>query len=197
MDETDDDSDLELDEDQAAAFTAIRKLGEVVVRLPWFGRIGQPFDRGDEEVARRYLDMLGFPDAAPLTVADWEEAADAASNLDLNSEAWEVEEQLRADLSREALNYFDEDTLTHVLSYVTERAGPVLVESIASAASLWPVQEDEVIEAATGAAVQACYQAALVLAAQAVEEHPFALRFRLFEMGRWPIGLSGRSYNVF
>jgi hypothetical protein len=186
-----------LDEDQIAALKAIRRLGEVVVRIPWFSRIGQPLDETEEGIARRYLDMLGFPDAAALTVADWEEAADAAANLDMNSEGWEVEEQLRADLSREALNYFDEESLSNTLAYVTERVGPVLVESIESAASLWPVGEDEIIEAATGAAVQACFEAALVLAAQAVEEHPFALKFRLFELGRWPIGLSGRSLNIF
>lgn len=198
MDEEEEEALAEgLDEDQIAALKAIRRLGEVVVRIPWFSRIGQPLDETEEDIARRYLDMLGFPDAAALTVADWEEAADAAANLDMNSEGWEVEEQLRADLSREALNYFDEESLSNTLAHVTERVGPVLVESIESAASLWPVGEDEIIEAATGAAVQTCFEAALVLAAQAVEEHPFALKFRLFELGRWPIGLSGRSLNIF
>ena len=193
----DDDDDYGLDEDQLAALTAIRRLAEVVSRVPWFSRIGLPLSPEERDLAQRYLDMLGFPDASPAPVEDWTDAGDAASNTDLNSEGWEVEEQLRADLSREALDYFDEETLSDTLSFVTETAGPVVVESIASAASLWPVEDDAVIEAATGAAVQICYQAALVLAAQAVEDHPFALKFRLFEQGRWPIGLSGRSFNIF
>ena len=193
----DDDDDYGLDEDQLAALTAIRRLAEVVSRVPWFSRIGLPLSPEERDLAQRYLDMLGFPDASPAPVEDWTDAGDAASNTDLNSEGWEVEEQLRADLSREALDYFDEETLSDTLSFVTETAGPVVVESIASAASLWPVEDDAVIEAATGAAVQICYQAALVLAAQAVEDHPFALKFRLFELGRWPIGLSGRSFNIF
>lgn len=193
----DDDDDLDLDEDQAAALTAIRRLAEVVGRMPWFSRIGTPLAAEERDLAQRYLEMLGFPDASPVTVEDWSEAGDAASNLDLNSEAWEVEEQLRADLGREALAYFDEMTLSDTLSFITESAGGLIVEAVQSAASLWPVEDDEVIEAAIGAAVQACYQAALVLAAQAVEDHPFALKFRLFERGRWPIGLSGRSFNIF
>ena len=196
MDDEDDDYDG-LDDDQLAALTAIRRLGEVVTRIPWFSRIGQPFSAEELDLAQRYLDMLGCPDASPAPWEDWTEAGDAADSTDLNSEGWEVEEQLRADLSREALAFFDEETLSDTLTYVTETAGPVAVEAIASAASLWPVEDDAVIEAATGAAVQACYQAALVLAAQAVEEHPFALKFRLFELGRWPIGLSGRSFNIF
>lgn len=197
MADENDDFDEDFDEDQLAALTAIRRLGDVVARIPWFSRIGQPLDREERELAQRYLDMLGFPDASPAMVEDWTEAGDAADSIDLNSEGWEVEEQLRADLSHEALDYFDEDTLGDTLTYVTETAGPVVVEAIGSAASLWPVEDDAVIEAATGAAVQACYTAALVLAAQAVEEHPFALKFRLFELGRWPIGLSGRSFNIF
>ncbi len=195
MDDLDDDDIF--DDDQLAALSAIRRLGEVIGHMPWFSRIGQKLRAEEEALAQRYLDMLGFPDAAPVTVGDWAEAGDAASNLDLNSEGWEVEEQLRADLTREALEHFDEDSLSDALSYVTEAAGPVVVETVASAASLWPVEDDAVIEAATGAAVQACYQAALVLAAQAVEDHPFALRFRLFELGRWPVGLSGRTFNIF
>jgi hypothetical protein len=193
----DDDEDYGLDDDQLAALTAVRRLGEVVSRVPWFSRIGLPLSAEERDLAQRYLDMLGFPDASPTPVEDWTEAGDAASNLDLNSEGWEVEEQLRADLSREALDYFDEDTLADTLSFITEAAGPVAVEAIAGAASLWPIEDDAVIEAATGAAVQICYQAALVLAAQAVEDHPFALKFRLFELGRWPISLSGRSFNIF
>jgi hypothetical protein len=193
----DDDDDYGLDDDQLAALTAIRRLGEVVSRVPWFSRIGLPLSAEERDLAQRYLDMLGFPDASPAPVEDWTDAGDAASNTDLNSEGWEVEEQLRADLSREALDFFDEETLSDTLSFITETAGPVVVEGIAGAASLWPIEDEAVIEAATGAAVQICYQAALVLAAQAVEDHPFALKFRLFEMGRWPIGLSGRSFNIF
>eukprot|EP00611_Tribonema_gayanum_P008694 TRINITY_DN18284_c0_g1_i1.p1 TRINITY_DN18284_c0_g1~~TRINITY_DN18284_c0_g1_i1.p1 ORF type:complete len:196 (+),score=59.31 TRINITY_DN18284_c0_g1_i1:499-1086(+) len=193
----DDDDDYGLDDDQLAALTAIRRLGEVVGRVPWFSRIGLPLSAEERDLAQRYLDMLGFPDASPAPVEDWTDAGDAASNTDLNSEGWEVEEQLRADLSREALEFFDEETLSDTLSFITETAGPVVVEGIAGAASLWPIEDEAVIEAATGAAVQMCYQAALVLAAQAVEDHPFALKFRLFELGRWPIGLSGRSFNIF
>ena len=29
------------------------------------------------------------------------------------------------------------------------------------------------------------------------QRHPFALKYRLFEMGRWPLGLVGASYYLF
>jgi hypothetical protein len=50
--------------------------------------------------------------------------------------------------------------------------------------------------------VQSAHQAALVLVAAAdpdfeAEHHPFAAKFRLFEFGRWPVGVIGRSFNLF
>ncbi|MFN3230620.1 MAG: hypothetical protein ACE363_00520 [Alphaproteobacteria bacterium] len=192
----DDDLDV-LEEDRQTALMAIGRLGQVVGGLPWFSRLGQPLSQDEEAMAQRYLDMLGFPDAVPVMTEDWAEAGVAAENPDFDSEGWEVEEQLRADLSREALTYFDETELGDALAKIADTAGPVVLDAGASAASLWAVEDGSIIDAAAGQAVQACYCAGLVLAAQAVEDHPFALKFRLFEMGRWPIGLSGRTFHIF
>jgi hypothetical protein len=65
------------------------------------------------------------------------------------------------------------------------------------AAARGGVADMALIRAAAGAATQACYQAALVLAAGAEAEHPFAIKFRLYEAGRWPLGIVGMTFNVF
>ncbi len=192
----DDDLDI-LEEDRQSALQAIGRLEQVINGLPWFSRLGQPLRAEERDVAQRYLDMLGFPDAEAILAEDWTEAGFAAENPDFDSEGWEVEEQLRADLSREALTYFDEASLTDALARIADAAGPIVLDAAAHAASLWAVEDGTIIDAAAGQAVQACYCAGLVLAAQAVEDHPFALKFRLLEMGRWPIGLSGRTFHIF
>ena len=51
-------------------------------------------------------------------------------------------------------------------------------------------------------AVEAAHKAALVLIAAAdpafdADDHPFTAKFRLFEFGRWPVGLIGSSFNLF
>ncbi len=52
--------------------------------------------------------------------------------------------------------------------------------------------------AAAGAGVQACHNAALLLlAGRAEDDHPFALKYRLFERGRWPVALIGSSLHLF
>ena len=50
---------------------------------------------------------------------------------------------------------------------------------------------------AAGAAAQACHQAALALAVAAPPEHVFAVKYRLFAAGRWPLGIVGDRCFVF
>ena len=202
---TEDDSEIEDDfdeddhdeENDDHALNALVKLADVIRKIRWFGYLGQPLDIETESLTQSYLGQLGFPDAFPIVVEDWEDAAFAAETTDHNSEAWEVEEQLRADLSQEALLYTDEAVLTEALDRITAVAGGLAMEAATSAASLWAVHDPQIIDIAAGHAVQSCYQAGLVLAAQAVEDHPFALKFQLFEKGRWPIALTGRSLHIF
>jgi hypothetical protein len=54
-----------------------------------------------------------------------------------------------------------------------------------------------VIMAAVGAATQACHVAALVVLAAEEEDHSMALKFRLFEAGHWPLGVTGNSFHLF
>ena len=59
------------------------------------------------------------------------------------------------------------------------------------------IEDQELIRAATGSALQSCHQAALVLAAGEEDAHPFALKYKLFEQGHWPIAITGSSFNIF
>ena len=33
--------------------------------------------------------------------------------------------------------------------------------------------------------------------AEGTADHPFSLKYQLFESGRWPIGIAGSSFNIF
>ena len=59
------------------------------------------------------------------------------------------------------------------------------------------IEDQELIRATAGSALQSCHQAALVLAAGEEDTHPFALKYRLFEHGHWPIAITGSSFNIF
>ena len=88
------------------------------------------------------------------------------------------------------------------MTMVGEQISQPAKEAMEQASFLWDMEDAAARHLAVGSAVQAAHQAALVLVAAAgadmdVERHPFAAKFRLFEFGRWPVGVAGRSFNLF
>lgn len=183
--------------DNHSSLTQVDKLAGLVRRVAWFSSVGEPLGQAEQADAETYLSNLGFPDAAVIPVTDWEEAEYAVRNPDWNSDWWEAEEQLRAGLIADALAQTDEQHLMTALTRVTTTASAVVHGAAAVAAARMRCTDQALIRAAAGAATQASYQAALVLAAQADEDHPFSTKFRLFEAGRWPLGIVGSSFNLF
>ncbi len=176
---------------------AVARFARLIGSVGWFRALGEPLGGTDRATAEAYASALGFPDAYVATVANWEEAEAVAGNTDWNSDWWEVEEQLRAALTTEAAALVGEEALEFALTHVAARAADVVREAAEAASMHGGVADDELVRAAAGAAVQACHQAALVLAADGEPDHPFALKFRLFEAGRWPLGIAGTTLNLF
>lgn len=164
----------------------------------WFASVGQPLRPALKRDARAWLDALGFPDATPIALRDWREAAEAAESTGIDDPAFEAEEQLRAALTVEAIDLLGEDAVTVALTHVAAELGPSIGEAALNATRVWGLDDIELVNAAAGAGVQACHNAVLLLlAGRADEDHPFALKYRLFEQGRWPVALIGSSLHIF
>lgn len=189
--------ELEEDDPLPEGLDLLGRFARGVARVPWFAHVGARFDAGLKRDAAAYLDALGFPDVALTRLATWADAAAAAETLDWDSPAWEAEEQLRAALSTEAEARFGEEALAIALAHIGARAARAAEIGVTRAAALGDVHDEGLLTAATGAAVQAAHQAALLLAAGGETNHPLAIKFRLFQQGRWPIGIAGLSFNVF
>jgi len=183
--------------DDLPSLKSVAPFVALASNVRWFRTLGEDPDRETVEIARAYAEALGFPEAEPGFLADWEEAADAAENTEVNSPAWEAEEQLRAALTDDVLAFLDEQTLEMVMTHVTGAVSETIEESATEASRDLRIFDEEFVRATSGAAVQATYQAALAAMTGAEEDHPFALRFQLFEKGRWPIGIIGNSFLIF
>ncbi|WP_417456373.1 hypothetical protein [Kordiimonas sp.] len=183
--------------DDLPSLKAVSPFLALAENVRWFRALGEAPDRRTVEIARAYAEALGFPDAEPAFLPDWAEAADAAENTEINSPAWEAEEQLRASLTDDVLAFIDEDTLTMVMTHVAQGVSEAIEAAAMETAEELRIFDEEFQRATAGAAVQACYQAALAAMTGAEEDHPFALRFQLFERGRWPIGIIGNSFLIF
>ena len=165
----------------------------------WFSRLGEPLDDRERDLARTYLDGLGFPEAEPALLSDWDEAAGAAESQDSGRMGWEAEEMLRTGLVSRALERLDEEAVTAALTLVAQKTGDTARDAVEEAAAMADVEDMALVHAAAGALAQAANGAALVVLAEAEDDeppHPFLARWRLFARGRWPVGLAGATYNI-
>ena len=191
------DDDPEPDPADFPTLQAVAQLARMVPNVNWFSTVGDPLTPRLREVARDYLDALGFPHAGVAIVDNWIDAETAARNPDWNTDWWEAEEQLRAALTAEALEIIPEDELMLALTHVTNAASESVQQNAERAAAAGGVRDEALVRAAAGAATQACYHAALVLASGADDTHAFAVKYRLYEEGRWPLGVTGATFNLF
>ena len=179
------------------SLAAVARFVRTLSHVPWFAALGEPLSEAERADAAAYLSALGFPDARLTQVMSWDEAEEAARNPEWNTLWWEAEEQLRAGLTARALELVQESELVAALDHVTHSAAGPVQKAAAVAAKRAGVADEGLLGAAAGTAIQACYQAALVLAAGAEEDHAFAIKFRLFEAGRWPLGILGTTFSLF
>lgn len=183
--------------DDLDGLRAVARLARLVGGLTWFSAVGRPLTQQELQIAESYVSGVGFDGMQIAGVENWLAASDAAQAPDWDDDWWQAEEQMRRALYEEALQFNDEHDLEVALEHVSTRAGEVAHERAMKAAARHGVSDPELLKVAAGAATQAAYQAALVLAANADAEHPFAMKFKLFEMGRLPLGAVGNTLNLF
>jgi len=191
------DAELMRLEEEIPILSGLRLFAEEAVNMPWFSKLGRPLDAETRALARSWLDGLGFPDAEVARLRDWSEAADAAATLDFDPVHWEAEEGLRASLSSDALERLSEDGLSIAMTHVSALLGERIGSAVRDAAAFWEVEDEELLNAAAGAALHAAHGAALALIVEADLDHPFRRKFSLFTRGRWPIGIAGLTLNIF
>lgn len=189
-------------ERELPALRGVRKFARTLAGIPWFANMGEPLTPGARAAARDYVEGLGFPDAEVAILIDWDDAAAASESLDWQSPAWEAEELLRADLTERALRLLSEDALRLSMTLIAGKVVEPAREGMEQAAFIFDFEDEAGKQLAVGSAVQAAHQAALALIAAhdpdfEAEAHPFAAKFRLFEFGRWPVGVMGASFNLF
>lgn len=192
-----DDEEEAPDLDNYPTLVSVVRFNKLLPSISWFEEVGQPLTEESFAIARDYMNALGFPDAFVGEVEDWDDAAYAASNPDWNSDWWEAEEQLRMGLTTAALELISEEDLNAALTQISATASPVITTAVEAITDDHGIEDQELIRAAVGAALQTCHQAALVLAAGEEDTHPFAIKYKLFEQGHWPIAITGNSFNIF
>jgi hypothetical protein len=176
---------------------AVARFAESLRHLSWFAAVGQDLSDEERRETRDYVDAIGFPDALIEPVADWRAAEAATRDAQWSRAWWDAEEGERARLLQQAGKTHGQHALLAALSRVTLEASDVVLGAASIAALRSFIADPALARVAAGAATQAAYQAGLALAADAGDAHPFAIKFRLFAAGRWPLGLVASRFFVF
>jgi hypothetical protein len=171
-------------------------LGHTLAEAPWFAACGEALIPAEREETVRYLRGLGLEPAPIEGVAGWVEAAALAQRPDWSRAWWEAEERAARALREDAEKDLDEKELLAALSTVTDAAA-ALHGHAALAAARAGVADPALSRVAAGAAAMACHQMGLVLAAGLGEDHPLAIKYRLFAGGRWLLGVFGERCYLF
>ena len=198
-----DENALEQLERELPVLSRLKRFALGLDDIPWFSSLGEHLRPEARQIAENYLVSLGFPEADIAIVADWDDAAAASETLDWANPAWEAEELARADLTGRALSLMTEEALQLGLSMVAEKAGHSAKSALLDTAALWDMADENVHNLSVGSAVQTAHNAGLALLAAAADpefetdDNIFALKLKLFEQGRWPVGVVGQSFNIF
>jgi len=189
------------EETQIIRLKQIAKFTKNILNINWFSRINQSLSDYDLKLSEKYISAVGLPESNISYVIDWNEAAGIAENPNWNSNWWEIEEQLKVSLINESLRYIEEEELSHALNHVTSQTAGQSLEAVAFEKFTKDSEDidyyQSFVNAAAGMAIASAYQAALVLSASADQDHPFSLKFQLFENGRLPLGIIGNTFSIF
>lgn len=182
---------------RADALAPVADFAESLRHVSWFAAVGQALTDGERHEAADYLRAIGFPDAAIVPVSEWRAAEAATRSTQWSRAWWDAEERARADLLARAGKIHGAHELMTALSRVTLEASEVVLGAASIAAARSAIADPALARVAAGAATQAAYQAGLALAAGVGDMHPFAIKFRLFAAGRWPLGMVGDTFQIF
>jgi len=178
------------------ALAAVRAFASAIPRGSWFAACGEALTEGERADAAAYLAALGRPDIAIAGVAGWAEAAATTQSPAWSRAWWDAETRAQAELQRRAAARFGAEPVLAALTAVTE-AADALNGAAALAMSRAGIADPALTRVAAGAAAQACHQTALALSAAAGPDHLFAVKYRIFAAGRWPLGIVGDRFFVF
>ncbi|MCF6292838.1 MAG: hypothetical protein L3J04_05525 [Robiginitomaculum sp.] len=167
---------------------------------PLFSRIGIQLDDTDRELATLYAQNLGFSHVFPARLLHLSEAIGAAEANDYDPEAWGCEEQLRASLHGQALLSTSEEGASALLQLVASEVSQIAKDSAEETFSHSSQVNEAAINCIIGHVAQSAHCMTLAILSNTDiddPDHPFILRWSLFNRGRWPVGIIGSSYNLY
>jgi hypothetical protein len=176
----------------------------ILTTLPrgvWFSAVGEPLTTSELDEARGYVRALGFTDIAIQCASSWHDAKRITSAKDWLRAWWQTEHNEERRLLAAASARYGNDAVMQRLTYIMEGSAELFFGPAAISSTRAGVADSSLERSAAGAASQSLHQFALASMMDESSEHFFAIKFRLFLAGRWPLSINessnGRTFHIF
>ena len=164
----------------------------------WFACVGMPLPTSELHALDCVLQQQGLLLGAVIeTVERWQAAAAFIRAAERDCLWWDREESERERLWDIAAATHGESALLETLNVVRERIAATVQVAAVGAMARAGVDDPDLLREAVAATLLAAHQEALTRLAGEGEDHFFAIKYRLFLAGRWPLGLQGGRFAVF
>jgi hypothetical protein len=164
----------------------------------WFERVGTELAPAQHEAIAAMLRPYALAGRAEIVVvAHWHETVAALHADDRDSGWWDFEEEERERLWDVASMAHTEDQLLVAVARAVAAREHAIDQAVKAVVARLAITDPAWGRAARAAALMAVHQQALADLARVPPTQLFALKYRLFADGRWPIGLQAGRFLVY
>jgi len=166
-------------------------------RAVWFSAVGEPLTHSELDEVRGYLRGIRHPDAEIHCADGWGDAKAITVATNWRRDWWQTEHSEEQRLLALASQRFGTDAVMQRLTSIMEGGADLFLGPAAVASARAGVADSALARSAAGAASQSLHQFGLAMLVGESSEHFFAIKFRLFLAGRWPLSLNDNTFNIF
>ena len=131
------------------------------------------------------------------STATWQDAKRITGSTNWRREWWQTEHTEERRLLALASQRYGNDAVMQRLTHIMEGSTDLFLGPAAVASARAGVADSALARSAAGAASQSLHQFGLAMMVGESEEHCFAIKFRLFLAGRWPLSINDNTFLFF
>ena len=178
---------------------------QIVPALPkgvWFSCVGEPLDDSERSECASYLRALAMPglDTSSLQITgvrDWPQARAISNAPNWSRQWWEAERLEERRLFEIAAGKYSADAVLMRLTNLMEGSSELFHGPATVACIRVGIADPGLARSAAGAASHSLHQYGIAQLADSSEDHLFAVKFRLFLAGRWPLSVDDEKFYIF
>jgi len=163
----------------------------------WFSAVGETLTQSEIDETRGYVQALGLGEIEVESVASWQDAKRTTGASNWSRAWWQTEHAEERRLFGLAAQRNGNNAVMHRMTEIMEKSADLFLGPAAVASTRAGVADSALARSAAGAASQSLHQFGLTMLTEQSSEHFFAIKFRLFLAGRWPLSINDSIFYIF